>query len=424
MGSLWRPPGRAASRARAGARPDAPGAPGPERITFDEAVARALQRNPNVREAAQQILRAQALYQQARAAVLPTLYAGAGTVVLDAARGFDGQVTQPRTQSALNATLSVPVLAASSWAAKNRFADQVRIANISAEETRRQVAYTAAQAYLAVIAARRQQEIARQNLDTARALEEYASARLEAGKGSRVNHVRSTQERASAEALLHATELAILQAEEALGVAVFADGPKDAASDPELRPAAPPSNDVWLEERPDVRLFTAQEEAARRLAKASWTLWFPTLDASFTPQYVTPAGLFEPANTWRAVFQLRLPIFDGALHATRRLRISDQESARIRLDALKVSARSELRVAQDAVAQVEQVRISTGQSAEAAAEALRITEISYRAGASSNIEVVQAQQSARNAALLLAVAEDRLRQARLDLLVALGQFPQ
>ncbi len=81
-------------------------------------------------------------------------------------------------------------------------------------------------------------------------------------------------------------------------------------------------------------------------------------------------------------------------------------------------------MAQDAVAQVEQVRTSTGQSAEAAAEALRITEISYRAGASSNIEVVQAQQSARNAALLLAVAEDRLRQARLDLLVALGQFPQ
>ncbi len=228
------PPARAQAPA-----PDAPAA-GPERITFDEAVARALQRNPNVREAAQQILRAQALFQQARAAVLPTLYAGAGTVVLDAARGFDGQVTQPRTQSAFNATLSVPVLAASSWAEKNRFADQVRIANISAEETRRQVAYTAAQAYLAVIAARRQQEIARQNLDTARALEEYASARLEAGKGSRVNHVRSTQERASAEALLHATQLAILQAEEALGVAVFADGPKDASSDPELRPAAAP----------------------------------------------------------------------------------------------------------------------------------------------------------------------------------------
>ena len=63
-------------------------------------------------------------------------------------------------------------------------------------------------------------------------------------------------------------------------------------------------------------------------------------------------------------------------------------------------------------------------AAESAAEALRITEIAYRAGATSNIEVVQAQQSARSAEIEFAVAEDRLRQARLDLLFALGQFPQ
>ena len=409
--------------------PPAPSAPAssavaPERVTFDEAVGRALRENANVREAAQTILRAQALLQQARAAVLPSLYAGAGTIVLDAARGFDGQVTQPRTQSVLNATLSVPVLAAASWAEKNRASDQVRIASISAEETRRQVALTAAQAYLAVIAARRQEEIAQQNLDTARALEEYARTRLEAGKGSRLNHVRSTQERASAEALLQAAELAVRQDKEALGVAVFADGPLDVAGDPELRPAPPPSSDAWLDERPDVRLFTAQQSAAERLARASWTLWFPTVDASFTPQYVTPAGLFEPANTWRAMFQLRLPIYDGALHATRRLRISDRDSARIRLEAVRLQARSELRVAQDRVAQGEQVVSSTRQAADSAAEALRITEIAYRAGATSNIEVVQAQQAARNAAIVLAVAEDRLRQSRLDLLVALGQFPQ
>jgi cobalt-zinc-cadmium efflux system outer membrane protein len=393
-------------------------------VTFEEAVARAVQHNPNAREAAQAILRAQALLQQARAEVLPTVYAGAGTIVLDSARGFDGQVTQPRTQSSLNATLSVPVLAAASWAEKNRAADQVRIAGISAQETRRQVALTAAQAFLAVIASRRQQEIARQNFDTAQALEEYARARLAAGKGSRLNHVRSTQERASAEALLQAAELAVRQNQEALGVALFSEGPLDAVGDPELRVLPPPAGDAWLEERPDVRLFTAEEQAADRLARASWTLWFPSLDASFTPQYVTPAGLFEPANTWRALFQLRLPVYDGRLHATRRLRIADRESARIRLDAVRLQARSELRTSQDAVTQGEQVVSSTRQAADSAAEALRITEIAYRAGATSNIEVVQAQQAARNAAIVLAVAEDRLRQSRLDLLVALGQFPQ
>ena len=66
---------------------------------------------------------------------------------------------------------------------------------------------------------------------------------------------------------------------------------------------------------------------------------------------------------------------------------------------------------------------ATHQAAENAIEALRITEVAYRAGATTNIEVVQAQQTARNAEIEAAVADDRLRQARLDLLVTLGQFP-
>jgi len=36
---------------------------------------------------------------------------------------------------------------------------------------------------------------------------------------------------------------------------------------------------------------------------------------------------------------------------------------------------------------------------------------------------VQAQQTARNAELAASLAQDRLSQAQLDLVVALGQFP-
>jgi outer membrane protein TolC len=395
-----------------------------ERVTFDEAVRRAVEHHPTVREASQAILRTQALLDQAKAVYRPTLYAGAGTTILDAARGFDGNVTQPRTQTAFNATLSFPFLAASRWAAKNQAADQVAIARISAEEIRRQVAQTAAGAYLAVIAAQRQREIAVRNLDTARALDEYSSARLEAGKGSRLNHVRSTQERALAEGRLQSAELFVRRAQEALGVAIFADGAVDANGDPELHPAPPPLNDAWLLQRPDIRLFTAQEQAADRVVRNSWTSWFPTGIVAFTPQYVTPAGFFAPAKTWSTVFQLQIPIYDGSLGATKRLHIADRETARIRVEAVKAQARAELRLAQESVTRTEQIVTTSRLAAESASEALRITEIAYRAGATSNIEVVQAQQGARNAETELAVAEDRLRQARLDLLLALGQFPQ
>ncbi len=77
--------------------------------------------------------------------------------MLDDARGFDGNITQPRTQTAFSATASYSVLDAAGWAAKNQAADRWASAQASAEETRRQVAISAAQAYLAVIAAERQQ---------------------------------------------------------------------------------------------------------------------------------------------------------------------------------------------------------------------------------------------------------------------------
>ena len=165
-----------------------------ETVTFDEAVRRALEKNPTVGQAAQAIARAQALLDQARSVFRPSADGVVGTTVIDKARGFSGNITQPRTQTLFGATLSYPVLAASRWAATSQAADQVGIARISAEETRRQVAFTAAQSYLGVVSARRQLEIARQDRETAAALAEYARLRLDAGQGSRLNYVRSAQE--------------------------------------------------------------------------------------------------------------------------------------------------------------------------------------------------------------------------------------
>ena len=409
--------------ASAGAQP----APSPvERVTFEEAVRRAIERNPSVGQAEQAILRTEALLDQARSVFRPTVNGAVGTTMLDAARGFDGNITQPRTQSSFGATGSYPLLAASRWAAAKQARDQVGIARISAQETRRQVALLAAESYLFVISAEHQREIAGRNRDTARALEEYARARLEAGQGSRLNHVRSSQELANAEGFIQAAELAVRQAQEALGIAMYADGPVDAGGDPRIEPATPPAagDAQWLPERPDVRLSEAQVAAADRVVRDTWKSWLPTAAVGFSPQYVTPKGFFEPASTWRAFVVLQVPIYDGTLGAARRLRVADRETAQLRLDAVKQQARSEVRFAQEAVVRNEGIVAATGEAAENAREALRITEIAYKAGATTNIEVVQAQQTARNAEVLASLAEDRLRQARLDLLVALGQFPR
>jgi outer membrane protein len=397
--------------------------PALEQVTFEEAVSRALSHNPSIGEAAQAILRTEALLSEARAVFLPLAYGNVGTAVIDAARGFNGQIVQPKTQTAFNATASYSVLNAAGWAAKNQAADRVGTAKAGAEETRLQVAVSAAQAYLAVIAAERQVEITVRNRDTAKALEDYGRTRYEAGQGSRLNHVRSVQQLRSADGLVELAQLLVSRAQEALGVAVFAPGPLDAKGPPTLPAASVPADDSWLDRRPDIRLRTSELEGAERVASDAWKNWLPTVTAYFTPQYITPAGLFEPQKTWRAFFQLNVPIFDGTLRPQKRVFVAEREAARLRLDALENEARSEVRLALESVRRTERIATAVGQAADAAREALHISEIAYRAGATTNIEVVQAQQIARNAEIEAAVADDRLLQARLDLLVALGQFP-
>jgi outer membrane protein TolC len=62
-------------------------------------------------------------------------------------------------------------------------------------------------------------------------------------------------------------------------------------------------------------------------------------------------------------------------------------------------------------------------AAEQANEVVRITDIAFREGATTNIEVIDAQRRARDAETAAAIAEDAVRRARLELLVAAGGFP-
>lgn len=396
-----------------------------ERITFDEAIRRALATNPSIAEAAQAILRAEALLQQARTVYRPTVEASITTTILDAERGFNDLVTQPRTQSFVGGSVSYPVLAASRWAANAQVEDQIRVARLGVDETRRQIALSTGTAYLIVIAQQRLVDVNLRARENAQAHVDYARALVQGGAGSRLNELRAAQELATDEVLLESSRLGLRRAQEALGVLLAADGPIDAAAEPAFEVVATtPTDKQWLLQRADVRLFSAQIDAAGRVYRDSWRDWVPTATASFEPQLVTPAGLFQPSRTWRGFLAFSVPIFDGGSRsATRRQREVAVETARIQLTDVELRARSELRTAEAAVSSNERGLAHARQAAEHAAEVLRITDIAFRAGATTNIELIDAQRRARDADAAAAQAEDRVRQARLDLLVAVGRFP-
>lgn len=403
-------------------------APAMERVTFDEAVRRALEKNPTVAQAAEAIRRAEGLLQQARAATLPGVSASFSNVLLDSGRGFDNLIVQPRSQSTTAANVSMPVLAASRWAAATQARDQIDIATLSATDVRKQFGVAAAQTYLALIAQQRQVLVNVRARDAAQAHLDYAQRRLASGAGTRLNELRAAQEMASDEARLENARLAVRRAQEALGVLMAADGPVDAAGEPAFElPASPAIHDepTWMAARTDVRLFTATERAADRVWRDSFKDFFPTATASFDPQDVTPSGLFQPSRTWRFTISLSQPIFDGGQRrGLARLRQSAAETSKLALASVQIQARSEVRLAQETVQSTERALASVRLAAQQAGEVLSITNTAFEAGATTNLEVIDAQRSARDADAAAEIAEDAVRRARLDLLTALGRFPQ
>ncbi len=394
------------------------------RVEFEEAVRLALERNPTVATASAAIARAEAVVEQTRASTLPAVSAGLTNITLDQARGFSGGVTQPQNQFAFSATASMPLFAATRWAAVSQARDQVQVASRSLAESRQQVAVAAAQAYLGVINQRRQIAIDQRALEAARAHFTYADQRFRGGLGSRVNQVRAAQAVAAAEARLETTTLLLARAQETLGVLMAENGPVDAGAEPAFDVPATISEDAWQAARPDVQLQAALVRAAERVVADTRKAWLPTGSVSFDPQYVTPAGLFQPSRTWRLVFTVSQPIFDGALGAARAIRSVTLNQATFARTAVEIQARSDIRVAQAAVASHERARASAQLAAERANEVLRITTSAFELGATTNIEVIDAQRSAQDAETAAALAEDAVRRARLDLLVAIGQFPR
>jgi outer membrane protein TolC len=316
--------------------------------------------------------------------------------------------------------LYAPVL----WARRVEAADNRDVAVISAAETRRQTAVATADAYLAIIARRRVIDANVRSRDVASAHLDLATELEQRGSGSRLNRLRAAQEVSIDDGFIETARFALYSAQEALGVLLAADGPVDAADEPnfDVRPDAALS--AALSARTDLKLFTAQQHAAQQVLADNSKRYFPVLDGIFEPQTTHPSQFFVPANSWRALLQMNIVLFDSGSRAGERvIRQSAVDAARARVAGKTTTISSELRTAREAVASAERVLATERQAAEQANQVVDIVNISFRAGASTNIEVIDAQRRARDADTNVAVAEDAVRRARFDLLNALGRFP-
>lgn len=409
-------------------------APAPiDRVTFQQAIDRATKNNPSAAVAAAGILRASGLLQQARSATQLQINGAITTTTLNKGVDFGTSVVTPQNSATLSLTVDQPILAAAAWARRAQAADNQHVAELNMAEVRRQVALATADAYLTIVAQRRVLDGTVRSRDTAKAHYDLANQLEQQGTGSRLNALRAQQQWSTDEGILESARLGVYLAQEALGVLIVADGAVDAADEPtfELPPDAAATasqtgnlGQTLLPLRTDLKLFSGQVQAAERVVTDSRKDRWPSLDAIFAPQTVRPSGAFTPANSWRFLLQASVPIFDSGQRAS--LKVQRQAAlniAQANLAGAMTQASSQVRAAREGVASGERSLTNVRAAADQAQQVVDIVNVSFRAGAATNIEVIDAERSARDADTSVAVAEDTLRRARLQLLQAVGRFP-
>ena len=283
----------------------------------------------------------------------------------------------------------------------------------------------------------RARDVAKAHFDLAHELEQR-------GTGSRLNALRAQQEFSIDDGLVESAQLAVYRAQEALGVLMVADGPVDATDEPSSRcrrtsPLLPrrqgPRRHArraratcrrsrLFQSRADLQLFSAQQQAAERVLRDSSKDYWPYLEGIFQPQSTYPAQFFAPSNTWRLLVQMSVPIFDSGQRAGVRFeRQAALDELRATYAGAVTQATSEIeRGGKPCGARSAGWRAPTP-AADQAGQVVNIINVSFRAGAATNIEVIDAERSARDADTSVAVAEDTLRRAKFELLTALGRFP-
>ena len=366
--------------------------------------------------------------EEARAGWLPLLTGNASYIHYDSPRLFGGTVTTPSNVWNGNIQLTVPIISPTAWANDWHAQDNRAIASVNAADVRRQLATAVGRAYLTVLLQHRQLEVSVRARDNARAHYQYAHTRMDLGLGNGVDDARAEQELRTDEAQLKNAETALVRAQSALAVLLSEEDLIDAADDVVLNAApadatAAAAAAEGARQRSDVRALEARRAAAEHLQRDEWVLYAPSLlaQAMAFKQIETP---LQPGTGWQAGLVLTIPFYDGGLrYGVRKEREANQEEARAQLDAILRQVSVEVRTTLRVVGNSDQSLGAARAAAASANIAATLADKSYRAGASTDIEVVDAERRARDAESQVALAEDAARQARLDLLLATGAFP-
>jgi multidrug efflux system outer membrane protein len=367
-------------------------------------IGQALDHNRDLRIAALNIERARALYRIERADLVPTVSAGLASTLQ---RTPGDLLPGGRAQTARRHDASIGI---SGY--ELDFFGRVRSLNdaalqqfLATEEARRsaQISLVAevANAWLALAADRERQRLARETLDNQRSAQTLIRHRVDNGVASQIDLRRAQTTVDTARADLARYSVLVAQDENALALLVGAPlgaellpDSLDPVASLDALPAGVPSQ--VLQRRPDIREAEHRLIAAHAHIGAARAAFFPsvTLTAGAGVASRALGELFQGgAGAWAFLPQVVLPIFDGG---RRQAGLDVAQAERdIAVAAYEGAIQRAFREVADALALRGMVgdQLDAQQSlVEATADTLRLSDIRFRQGAQSYLEVLDAQR--------------------------------
>lgn len=287
-----------------------------------------------------------------------------------------------------------------------------------------------ASAYIDVRYYQERLAIAKANLDSRRETLNLTKLQLDAGAASRLDVVQSEGLVNSTLAEIPGLETQFRRASHRIATLL---GMPASSLIPELqRPARQPTARFnssagvpadLIRNRPDIRASERQLAAAVAQIGVAEAQLYPaiTLGGSITPSFVKSATSKASIFSWSFGPQLSLPIFDGgALKANLSARESEAREAYLAWKEVVLGAVEEVENALAAVNRDRRTVSALQATVKSYEEALQLATASYRDGASSLLDVLDAQRQVSTAQASLAQAVQQVAQDYVSLNVAMG----
>ena len=421
----------------------APMPPAPRSIaTLDEALGLVKARSTDLRIAQLEVERAAAQSRIALAGLLPTINGNVSathqliTTDSQVLIGANGQTPITRTVSTPTpnsltggAQITQPLINVRNWHSWGTAREFEKAQQLSLEDVQRNLALGLANALVAVVTAERVAELNRVGFRNALERLDLPRRRRTLGAATGLDVVRAQQDVEAARATLVTGDESLIQAREALGLAVGIPKQIGVAKDLNidgLEKAALSSCRVapTLEDRADIAAARQNVLVAARNADNVKLQFLPTLSAQSQVGTTTVDTGSAPATTWNIQGVLSIPLWEGgARYGMLRDANAVTREAEMRLEALRRTATVQLEQARRGVSVAETSRKVAADARALAAETDRLVRAGYIEGQFTSLDLVAAALTLRQSDINLALKEFGLVQARVLAILSLATCP-